>query len=268
MPKHKEFIKFYKSFANMYGVIPLKDAYDILFDFNVDFSIEDMIEDVKCRMDEVDEFFFYIDKKLGYLIVSHTFAGDEIGIKIMSDILSSQSMEPYFHPESLSSLLKYKDPYYYDRKLLFTKEMEKYLEVAIKGRDLNPYELVIQLNYMSKVGFNYDEVLEMMNEAFAFPSKPKEKKLFKEFFLLFDGNRRKWKNGGWTDLELMFIKLFEEKGLSYAIDGDLKNKILCGEVDIHSLIDTINSSDIPVIIKESILSEINDIQKQLDKNVA
>jgi len=267
MRKHKEYLKYYHAFINLYGVISLKKAYDMLFDFEVSFSMEDMKKDIELR-NKKDDGILFIPYRDTYLIANAVFASRKDKFEMMYDILKCQNNQPLYHPASLNTLLKYRDDTYIEKGIFYPQMIKFLRQYTPVDSGLTPELAAINLDFMSKVSCSYDDVKKLFYDAAGFPQDKKISKRFKGTFFFFDSNRRKWKNGGWSDFELDLLRSISSNNVNVEIKGELKDRILNGEIDPDELISNIKSVDVPGLIKQPLIEQIEDIKKLLDKNVA
>ncbi len=191
-------LKYIKAFANLYGVIPIKEAQAMLNKYeNKSYSIIEIIKDPS--MITTDRYgFLIVENESDNLIV----ADDALYVSedSLDELIQAQQGKNYAKLQK-EELLKYEDRDYFQRTPQF-RNMITFLISALEISQSKATEIAENIAYMCIAGMSPDQVFELLEEddiVFA------DMQQYNQFLMKFSdmaNNTRIWENCGHTPNEL------------------------------------------------------------------
>lgn len=191
-------LNYIKAFANLYGVIPIKEAQALLNKYeNKSYSITAVLEDQS--MITTDRYgFLIVENEKDYLIVANdAFYVSEDNLE---DLIQAQRGKSYAKLPK-EELLKYEDRDYFQRTPQF-RNMITFLISALAISKNEATEIAENIAYMCIAGMDPDQVFELLEEddiVFA------DIQQYNQFLMKYSdmaNNTRIWENCGHTPNEL------------------------------------------------------------------
>lgn len=268
--------KYFNAMANLYGVITLEKAYEIISEQSPTLvSKEEFLAFAEIARHECEDYYIlcneeiYKDGKTGAFlereIIDSTLFGTDADLYIQ--VKQSQKDKPYYIPAKKEFLL-YDDPFYCDTTPEVA-ELKSYLLEQFNLTDEQETALFIEILYSSRYpGAGFTDVMKRMNALeLKFPTE-QDLEEFAELHQAFHNNTRMQCNRGYTPKELaaMYPKESSEpKSLSFG--PNIRKSIIEGTINVNELRQSVLTMKMPSeALRFSILKEIYDAEKEAKKN--
>ncbi|MFR5875497.1 MAG: hypothetical protein ACLUFN_03300 [Eubacterium sp.] len=191
-------LKYIKAFANLYGIISIKEAQAMLNKYeNKSYSIVNVLEDES--MSTTDRYgFIILEDDNGYMIVAND--AFYVSENNLEELMQAQEGKRYAKLPK-DELLKYEDRDYFQRTPQF-RNMITFLMYALKLPNSKATEIAENIAYMCIAGMSPDQVFSLLEEddvVFA------DMQQYNQFLMRYSdmaNNTRLWENRGHTPNEL------------------------------------------------------------------
>lgn len=191
-------LKYIKAFANLYGVISIKEAQAMLNKYeNKSYSIVKVLEDES--MLTTDRYgFIILEDDNGYMIVSND--AFYVSENNLEELMQAQQGKSYAKLPK-DELLKYEDHDYFQKTPQF-RNMITFLMYALKLSNSRATEIAENIAYMCIAGMLPDQVFGLLEEDDVVFSDMQQYNQFLMKYSDMANNTRLWENRGHTPNEL------------------------------------------------------------------
>lgn len=191
-------LKYIQSFANLYGVIPIKEAQAMLNKYeNKSHSIANVLEDES--MLTTDRYGFIIfENDSGYMIVAND--AYYVSEDNLEELMQAQQGKSYAKLPK-DELLKYEDRDYFQRTPQF-RNMITFLMYALNLSNNKATEIAENIAYMCIAGMSPDQVFGLLEEDDVVFADMQQYNQFLMKYADMANNTRLWENRGHTPNEL------------------------------------------------------------------
>jgi len=246
--------KYFNAMANLYGVVPLKKAYEIISGQNPGLVSEDeFIAFSEIARHECEDYYIlgldeiYTDGKAGSLwdreIIDVTLFGDDIDP--YHETLRGQRGKPYYVPAK-KELLCYDDPFFCEDTQA-TQSLKMFLSNRFSLSEEKLEAIFIDILYGTRCkNAGLQEVLNRLHELGLDFSREADAHKFVELYQKFHNSTRMQCNRGYTPDELFDMQPPEEhmpKALSFG--PNIRKAIADGSMDATELRRSILSLELP-----------------------
>ncbi len=191
-------LKYIKAFANLYGIISIKEAQVMLNKYeNMSYSIINVLEDES--MLTTDRYgFIILEDDNGYMIVAND--AFYVSENNLEELMQAQQGKSYAKLPK-DELLKYEDRDYFQKTPQF-RNMITFLMYALKLSNSRATGIAENIAYMCIAGMSPDQVFGLLEEddvVFA------DMQQYNQFLMKYSdmaNNTRLWENRGHTPNEL------------------------------------------------------------------
>lgn len=191
-------LKYIKAFANLYGIIPIKEAQAMLNKYeNKSYSIANVLEDE--TMSTTDRYgFIILEDDNNYMIVAND--AFYVSENNLEELMQAQEGKRYAKLPK-DELLKYEDRDYFQRTPQF-RNMITFLMYALKLPNSKATEIAENIAYMCIAGMDPDQVFELLEEDDVVFADIEQYNQFLMKYSDMANNTRLWENRGHTPNEL------------------------------------------------------------------
>ena len=191
-------LKYIKAFANLYGIISIKEAQAMLNKYeNKSYSIVSVLEEES--MLTTDRYgFIILEDDNGYMIVAND--AFYVSENNLEELMQAQQGKSYAKLPK-DELLKYEDCDYFQKTPQF-RNMITFLMYALKLSNSKATEIAENIAYMCIAGMSPDQIFSLLEEddvVFA------DMQQYNQFLMRYSdmaNNTRLWENRGHTPNEL------------------------------------------------------------------
>ena len=233
--------KYFNAMANLYGIIPLHKAKEIIFSLSPKLvTEEEFLAFAEIARHECDDYYILGDDEL-YSDVRHTKPLDR---EIISAVLMAESIDcvieikrnqqgkPYYVPDK-NHLLEYVDPCYCED----TPEMRK-LRAFLKGNcDMSDEREAVVFEELLRgarlAAIQLADVLEYLDNLGVRLKSQRDVERFTALYNAFHNTTRMPCNRGYTPDEMMRVMPPKEGFKSLSLGPNIKKYLQTGEMDIE-----------------------------------
>lgn len=264
----KKLDQYYKTFANLYGVIDSEKAYEIICFYNPSFSKEEFLKDLKCRFKQGENGYYAVieaNEPSVYLICSACFFVDEDAFNEIDSLIDEKKLDYYYFEEDTEEeYLKYSEIDYLPFHPMNDSILERISKLIRKDMKHDPIDIMLDVMCMCSMEYeiNFDQILD---DFFRMKLKINKTNASDVCTLIEDINSitRKWHLNGFTPEEFEFMNSFEIKGEILHITNTLKRDIINQELDYHDLLRFIDMLDVDSKNKELLKEEVLEASKKI-----
>lgn len=191
-------LKYIKAFANLYGIIPIKEAQAMLNKYeNKSYSIVNVLEDES--MSTTDRYgFIILEDDNDYMIVAND--AFYVSENNLEELMQAQEGKKYAKLPK-DELLKYEDRDYFQKTPQF-RNMIIFLMYALKLSKSRATEIAENIAYMCIAGMSPDQVFSLLEEDDVIFADMQQYNQFLMRYSDMANNTRLWENRGHTPNEL------------------------------------------------------------------
>lgn len=261
--------KYFNAMANLYGIIPLHKAKEIIFSLSPKLvTEEEFLAFAEIARHECDDYYILGDDEL-YSDVRHTKPLDR---EIISAVLMAESIDcvieikrnqqgkPYYVPDK-NQLLEYVDPCYCED----TPEMRK-LRAFLKGNcDMSDEREAVVFEELLRgarlAAIQLADVLEYLDNLGVRLKSQRDVERFTALYNAFHNTTRMPCNRGYTPDEMMRVMPPKEGFKSLSLGPNIKKYLQTGEMDIEDFRKQILTMDLPSeAMRFDLLKQLADIK--------
>ena len=268
--KAKYYREFYLACIKLYGIINSDNAFRIFKKYYPDALKSDFINDLKSRLLTFsrDYVIWKTTKRNTYMITSDITDEEEIDA-----LVKLQADKPFYMPESYSDFLSAAN--YETWKKDNEKDVNKLINIIKRSKGNIDYikaETIVMILYEDVRCMEHFEgynPIEMILKRLALWDCEIKESLIDDFFNVLKvvlNDIRYPSNRGYTPNELCKMSgPINLNNLQMTIGPNMRKRFLSGELDIKEYLDGIISSDMPPSVKRSLIEELKEIKKDIDK---
>ncbi len=270
--KKTDFRKAYLSFVRLYGAIYSDHAYQILKGYFPDLKKSVFNKDLKSRhLKQTRGYNILTCGHQHYVIAKEFFASEDI-----DETFNQQGEKPFFVPSTFEEFIQYGDATY---PLLANPKYREDLQSFIKQHLIfeqsededNPLdkdkcaELAARcLAYQMEFDDNIEHIIKLVEALEIDLSDDKTMREFLEIIQNIVNNTRNIYNCGFTPTEMIAMNgPIDFNDIKMTMGKNMKEMFLKGEIDPFEYLESLEKSDLPKAIKESLKQEINEIIKEI-----
>ena len=261
--------KYFNAMANLYGIIPLHKAKEIIFSLSPKLvTEEEFLAFAEIARHECDDYYILGDDEL-YSDVRHTKPLDR---EIISAVLMAESIDcvieikrnqqgkPYYVPDK-NHLLEYVDPCYCED----TPEMRK-LRAFLKGNcDMSDEREAVVFEELLRgarlAAIQLADVFEYLDNLGIRLKSQRDVERFTALYNAFHNTTRMSCNRGYTPDEMMRVMPPKEGFKSLSLGPNIKKYLQTGEMDIEDFRKQILTMDLPSeAMRFDLLKQLADIK--------
>ena len=261
--------KYFNAMANLYGIIPLHKAKEIIFSLSPKLvTEEEFLAFAEIARHECDDYYILGDDEL-YSDVRHTKPLDR---EIISAVLMAESIDcvieikrnqqgkPYYVPDK-NHLLEYVDPCYCED----TPEMRK-LRAFLKGNcDMSDEREAVVFEELLRgarlAAIQLADVFEYLDNLGIRLKSQRDVERFTALYNAFHNTTRMPCNRGYTPDEMMRVMPPKEGFKSLSLGPNIKKYLQTGEMDIEDFRKQILTMDLPSeAMRFDLLKQLADIK--------
>ena len=261
--------KYFNAMANLYGIIPLHKAKEIIFSLSPKLvTEEEFLSFAEIARHECEDYYILGDNEL-YSDVRHTKPLDR---EIISAVLMAESIDcvieikrnqqgkPYYVPDK-NHLLEYVDPCYCED----TPEMRK-LRAFLKGNcDMSDEREAVVFEELLRgarlAAIQLADVLEYLDNLGIRLKSQRDVERFTALYNAFHNTTRMPCNRGYTPDEMMRVMPPKEGFKSLSLGPNIKKYLQTGEMDIEDFRKQILTMDLPSeAMRFDLLKQLADIK--------
>ena len=261
--------KYFNAMANLYGIIPLHKAKEIIFSLSPKLvTEEEFLAFAEIARHECEDYYILGDNEL-YSDVRHTKPLDR---EIISAVLMAESIDcvieikrnqqgkPYYVPDK-NHLLEYVDPCYCED----TPEMRK-LRAFLKGNcDMSDEREAVVFEELlcgaRLAAIQLADVFEYLDNLGVRLKSQRDVERFTALYNAFHNTTRMPCNRGYTPDEMMQMTPPEERFKSLSLGPNIKKYLQTGEMDIEDFRKQILTMDLPSeAMRFDLLKQLADIK--------
>ena len=261
--------KYFNAMANLYGIIPLHKAKEIIFSLSPKLVTEDeFLAFAEIARHECEDYYILGDNEL-YSDVRHTKPLDR---EIISAVLMAESIDcvieikrnqqgkPYYVPDK-NHLLEYVDPCYCED----TPEMRK-LRAFLKGNcDMSDEREAVVFEELLRgarlAAIQLADVFEYLDNLGVRLKSQRDVERFTALYNAFHNTTRMPCNRGYTPDEMMRVMPPKEGFKSLSLGPNIKKYLQTGEMDIEDFRKQILTMDLPSeAMRFDLLKQLADIK--------
>ena len=261
--------KYFNAMANLYGIIPLHKAKEIVFSLSPKLVTEDeFLAFAEIARHECEGYYIlggdelYTDvkhtKPLDREIIDVTLIGESIDL--FMETKRSQQKKPYYVPDK-KHLLEYDDPFYCEdtpEKAALRRFMEE--RVGLSGDKLE--DAFDDLLYgVRSVSSSVEGVLSHFDKRNIRFRSDRDMNRFVELYSKFSNTTRMPCNRGYTPDEMMQMTPPEERFKSLSLGPNIRKSLQTGEMDIEDFRKQILTMELPSeAMRFDLLKQLADIK--------
>ena len=260
--------KYFNAMANLYGIIPLHKAKEIIFSLSPKLvTEEEFLSFAEIARHECEDYYILGDDEL-YSDVRHTKPLDR---EIISAVLMAESIDcvieikrnqqgkPYYVPDR-NHLLEYVDPCYCEN----TPEMRK-LRAFLKGNcDMSDEREAVVFEELlrgARLAAIQADVFEYLDNLGVRLKSQRDVERFTALYNAFHNTTRMPCNRGYTPDEMMRVMPPKEGFKSLSLGPNIKKYLQTGEMDIEDFRKQILTMDLPSeAMRFDLLKQLADIK--------
>ena len=261
--------KYFNAMANLYGIIPLHKAKEIIFSLSPKLvTEEEFLSFAEIARHECDDYYILGDDEL-YSDVRHTKPLDR---EIISAVLMAESIDcvieikrnqqgkPYYVPDK-NHLLEYVDPCYCED----TPEIRK-LRAFLKGNcDMSDEREAVVFEELLRgarlAAIQLADVFEYLDNLGVRLKSQRDVERFTALYNAFHNTTRMPCNRGYTPDEMMRVMPPKEGFKSLSLGPNIKKYLQTGEMDIEDFRKQILTMDLPSeAMRFDLLKQLADIK--------
>ena len=261
--------KYFNAMANLYGIIPLHKAKEIIFSLSPTLvTEEEFLSFAEIARHECEDYYILGDNEL-YSDVRHTKPLDR---EIISAVLMAESIDrvieikrnqqgkPYYVPDR-NHLLEYVDPCYCED----TPEMRK-LRAFLKGNcDMSDEREAVVFEELLRgarlAAIQLADVFEYLDNLGVRLKSQRDVERFTALYNAFHNTTRMPCNRGYTPDEMMRVMPPKEGFKSLSLGPNIKKYLQTGEMDIEDFRKQILTMDLPSeAMRFDLLKQLADIK--------
>ena len=261
--------KYFNAMANLYGIIPLHKAKEIIFSLSPKLvTEEEFLAFAEIARHECEDYYILGDNEL-YSDVRHTKPLDR---EIISAVLMAESIDcvieikrnqqgkPYYVPDK-NHLLEYVDPCYCED----TPEMRK-LRAFLKGNcDISDEREAVVFEELLRgarlAAIQLADVFEYLDNLGVRLKSQRDVERFTALYNAFHNTTRMPCNRGYTPDEMMRVMPPKEGFKSLSLGPNIKKYLQTGEMDIEDFRKQILTMDLPSeAMRFDLLKQLADIK--------
>ena len=261
--------KYFNAMANLYGIIPLHKAKEIIFSLSPKLvTEEEFLAFAEIARHECEDYYILGDNEL-YSDVRHTKPLDR---EIISAVLLAESIDcvieikrnqqgkPYYVPDK-NHLLEYVDPCYCED----TPEMRK-LRAFLKGNcDMSDEREAVVFEELLRgarlAAIQLADVFEYLDNLGIRLKSQRDVERFTALYNAFHNTTRMPCNRGYTPDEMMRVMPPKEGFKSLSLGPNIKKYLQTGEMDIEDFRKQILTMDLPSeAMRFDLLKQLADIK--------
>ena len=260
--------KYFNAMANLYGIIPLHKAKEIIFSLSPKLvTEEEFLSFAEIARHECEDYYILGDDEL-YSDVRHTKPLDR---EIISAVLMAESIDcvieikrnqqgkPYYVPDK-NHLLEYVDPCYCED----TPEMRK-LRAFLKGNcDMSDEREAVVFEELlrgARLAAIQADVFEYLDNLGVRLKSQRDVERFTALYNAFHNTTRMPCNRGYTPDEMMRVMPPKEGFKSLSLGPNIKKYLQTGEMDIEDFRKQILTMDLPSeAMRFDLLKQLADIK--------
>ena len=261
--------KYFNAMANLYGIIPLHKAKEIIFSLSPKLvTEEEFLSFAEIARHECEDYYIWGNDEL-YSDVRHTKPLDR---EIISAVLMAESIDcvieikrnqqgkPYYVPDK-NHLLEYVDPCYCED----TPEMRK-LRAFLKGNcDMSDEREAVVFEELLRgarlAAIQLADVFEYLDNLGVRLKSQRDVERFTALYNAFHNTTRMPCNRGYTPDEMMRVMPPKEGFKSLSLGPNIKKYLQTGEMDIEDFRKQILTMDLPSeAMRFDLLKQLADIK--------
>lgn len=261
--------KYFNAMANLYGIIPLHKAKEIIFSLSPKLvTEEEFLSFAEIARHECEDYYILGDNEL-YSDVRHTKPLDR---EIISAVLMAESIDcvieikrnqqgkPYYVPDK-NHLLEYVDPCYCED----TPEIRK-LRAFLKGNcDISDEREAVVFEELLRgarlAAIQLADVFEYLDNLGVRLKSQRDVERFTALYNAFHNTTRMPCNRGYTPDEMMRVMPPKEGFKSLSLGPNIKKYLQTGEMDIEDFRKQILTMDLPSeAMRFDLLKQLADIK--------
>ena len=266
----KEFNSLFKAMVRLYGVIDSDEIHYLLNHYYDKITKKEIIEQLKKFYTKSTKYYFagkIENARNKYFLISNELEDDEI-----DHVIKERVGKPLFIPSTKEELLKFeKDLHMTDIEAELYDELFRFLLKRYKGEDkeYNVFMITSYCLYNNRVDFQPTNIIKDFSRfGFEWKSK-KDLEKFLNLWMKVANNTKMFPNKGYSPKEIS--KMFpaaDINELQMTLGPNIKEMFRTGKLDPAKYLEELESSNIPIIAKESLKAEIKKIIAEQYNNKA
>ena len=261
--------KYFNAMANLYGIIPLRKAKEIVFSLSPKLVTEDeFLAFAEIARHECEDYYIlggdelYTDvrhtKPLDREIIDVTLIGESVDL--FMETKRSQQDKPYYVPDK-KHLLEYADPFYSEdtpEKL----KLRAFLKERCSLSDEREAVVFEELLYGARsLAMQTADVLNHLEKLGVQLKSQRDAERFIALYSAFHNTTRMPCNRGYTPDELMQMTPPEERFKSVSLGPNIRKSLQTGEMDIEDFRKQILTMELPSeAMRFDLLKQLADIK--------
>ena len=267
--KTKQYREFYLACIRLYGLIDSNNAFLIFKHYYSDAKKMDFIKDLKSRLltFSQDYCIWKTGKRNTYLITSAMMDEEEI-----DNLIELQYDKPFYVPDSYEEFLNCAS--YRNWKKDNEKEVNSLINVLKKcheDRSLSEIEITVSVLYedirdSDKIK-DIDPITLALKRLLVWGYEMNQKQIeqIANHLIKLSNNMRYPSNRGYTPSELKKMsKPIDKDKLVMSIGPNMRKMFESGEMDPKEYLDGVINSDLPPMVKKSLIDELKEIIDDID----
>ena len=262
--------KYFNAMANLYGVISLKKAYEIVTAQSPSLVTEDaFLAFAEIARHECGDYYIlgdediYTDGTAGSVwkreIINATLLGDDLDLYLQTK--QSQQGKPFFVPKK-TELLKYENPFYCEATPEVF-EMQAFLDKRFKLSELQRQETFDEILYGSRyLGADFSQMINRLHDMGMVFKNNADVEKFMELHQNFHNTTRMQCNRGHTPKEIFELRPPEQcVPQSISLGPNIRKAIADGAMDAKELCESVMAMEMPnENLRFALLKEIAEVE--------
>ena len=267
--KPKQYREFYLACIRLYGLIDSNNAFALFKHYYPDAKKMDFIKDLKSRLltFSQDYCIWKTVKRNTYLITTAIMDEEEI-----DNLIELQDDKPFYVPDTYDEFLNCTS--YQNYKKDNEKEVNSLINVlkkCHKDRSLSEIKITVSVLYedirdASSVN-DVDPITLALKRLLVWGYEMNQKQIeqIANHLIKLSNNMRYPSNRGYTPSELMKMsKPIDKDKLVMSIGPNMRKMFESGEMDPKEYLNGIINSDLPSMVKKSLIDELKEIIDDID----
>ena len=260
--------KYFNAMANLYGIIPLRKAYDIISSQNPRLvCLDEFLAFSEIARHECGDYHFpgadgvYIDGKL-----KDALDREIIDTSLLDDdpdayhiVQQMQRGKPYYVPPK-ANLLAYDDPFYVEPSSE-TNELKAFLLNRLKLSEQEADDVFVEILFGTRcMGADLTQVISRLQDMGISFQRDRDIQAFAKLYQQFHNQTRMQCNRGYTPMELRAIQPPENRiPKAISLGPNIRKGLSDGTIDAEQFRQSVLTANFPnEDLRFSLLREIND----------
>lgn len=246
--------KYFNAMANLYGIVTLKKAFEIISSQNPELVSEDEFLAFAeiARHEDGDYYIFGVDELFIDGKIKSPFEREIIDIMLVDEDFDlyyethrGQQGKPFYVPDKKRFLL-YNDPYYYEETSAATA-LKEFLKKRFELTDKKVSGLFEDIQFNAKYySDGFSKVMEWFEYVGLVFEKDADLEKFLGLYQQFQNNTRMPYNRGYTPDETLNMYPPEQRiPRSISLGPNIRKAVADGSIDLRELYESILTADMP-----------------------